>query len=67
MKYCCSDGISGNSSLLFYLLFGFFSVSIHLKCLSEKGIVTRTDLAIWDKCVIKVREHINFMSIYNCE
>ena len=44
---------------LLYLLFCLFSVSVHLKCLSEKGIVTRNDLAIWDKSIIKVREDVN--------
>ena len=37
---------------LLYLL--FCVVSVFLKCLSEKGTVTRSDLAMWDNSLIKV-------------
>lgn len=35
------------------MLFNYFIVTISLKCLSEKGTVTRSELTIWDKNFIQ--------------
>lgn len=36
-----------------YFNINFRIVSVHLKCLNEKGLVTRNDLGIWDKGLIQ--------------